>query len=114
MPPMPQIPFGGRNVGPLGGTMVGAPMFDPRMAAGGYGTLLNSIANMQPPPVNPTAAAPNAQPGAPPGAGYGPQGQQPGLMPTGLTALQMQTLSPYALGMSQNPYGTGLTSLGGY
>jgi hypothetical protein len=115
MPPMPQTPFGGRNVGPLGGQMVGAPMFDPRMAAASYGTLLNSIGNMQPPPANPTAAAPGAQPGAPPGAGYGPQGQQAGLMPTGLTAMQMQQLSPYALGMQQqNPYGTSMTSLGGY
>jgi hypothetical protein len=113
MPPMPQIPFGGRNVGPLGGAMVGAAMVDPRMAAGSYGTLLNSIGNMQPPPANPTAVAPGAQPGAPPGAGYGPQGQLPGLMPTGLTALQMQQLSPYALGMQQAPYGTGLTSTGG-
>jgi hypothetical protein len=115
MPPMPQIPFGGRNVGPLGGQMVGmvAPMVDPRMAAASYGTLLNSVANMQPPPANPTAVAPGAQPGAPPGAGYGPQGQQPGLMPTGLTAMQMQMLSPYALGMQQSPYGTGLTSTGG-
>jgi N-acetyl-anhydromuramyl-L-alanine amidase AmpD len=114
MPPMPQTPFGGRNVGPLGGAMVGAPMFDPRMAAASYGTLLNSIGNMQPPPANPTAAAPGAQPGAPPGAGYGPQGQQAGLMPTGLTAMQYANLSPYALGQQQQPYGTSMTSLGGY
>jgi hypothetical protein len=110
MPPMPQTPFGGRNVGPLGGPMVGAATVDPRLAAGNYGTLLNSVANMQPGPVNPTAAAPGAQPGAPPGAGYGPQ---PAMMPAGLTALQMQQLSPYALGMQQSPYGTGLTSTGG-